>query len=170
MPLGDRRRRDDLRDYVAGQFGDNDAVLIVDETGDLKKGALTVGMQRQYTGIAGRIENAQGVVYLTYAATRGHAMIDRELYLPKSWTEPSDRCERAGVPEDSAFATKPALATGMLTRRFGLASRPGRWPPPPRSTGRTRVAHGVQESGRSATCWRWTLFRARRLLSRPADR
>ena len=75
--------RDDLRDYVTTHLGDTDAVLVVDETGDLKKGVCTVGVQRQYTGTAGRIENAQVAVYLTYAGARGHAMIDRELYLPR---------------------------------------------------------------------------------------
>jgi SRSO17 transposase len=117
--------RDGLRDYVTGQLADSDAVLVVDETGDLKKGSMTVGVQRQYTGTAGRIENAQVAVYLTYAAARGHAMIDRELYLPRSWTTDPDRCERAGVPGDVEFLTKPALATGMLTRALqaGVAAR-----------------------------------------------
>ena len=77
--------RDDLRDYVTGHLGDPGAVLVVDETGDVKKGACTAGVQRQYTGTAGRIENCQVAVYLTYAAPRGHALIDRELYLPGSW-------------------------------------------------------------------------------------
>jgi SRSO17 transposase len=70
--------RDDLREYVVGALGDTDAVLVFDETGDLKKGTCTVGTQRQYTGTAGRIENAQVAVYLTYAAARGHTLIDRE--------------------------------------------------------------------------------------------
>jgi SRSO17 transposase len=74
--------RDDLRDYVITHLGDTDAVLVVDETGDLKKGIHRVGVQRQYTGTAGRIENAQVAVYLTYAAARSHAMIDRESGLP----------------------------------------------------------------------------------------
>ena len=108
--------RDDLRDYVTSHLGDTDAVLVVDETGDLKKGVQTVGVQRQYTGTAGRIENAQVAVYLTYAGAAGHAMIDRELYLPQSWTSDPDRCAAAGVPADIDFLTKPALATGMLTR------------------------------------------------------
>ena len=77
--------RNDLRDYVIDAFGDAGAVLVVDETGDVKKGLDTVGVQRQYTGTAGRIENAQVGVYLTYAAPRGHALIDRALYLPRSW-------------------------------------------------------------------------------------
>ncbi len=86
----------------------------------------TVRVQRQYTGTAGRIENAQVAVYLTYAAARGHAMIDRELYLPRCWTDDPDRCVEAGVPDDVDFLTKPALATGMLTRALG-AGVPARW-------------------------------------------
>jgi SRSO17 transposase len=117
--------RDDLRDYVTTQLGDADAVLVVDETGDLKKGIHTVGVQRQYTGTAGRIENAQVAVYLTYAGTRGHAMIDRELYLPRSWTGDPDRLEEAGVPPEIEFLTKPALATGMVLRALhaGVSAR-----------------------------------------------
>src|SRR5215213_12024580 len=118
--------RDDLRDYVTTGLGDTDAVLVVDETGDLKKGVCTVGVQRQYTGTAGRIENAQVAVYLTYAGARGHAMIDRELYLPRCWTEDPDRCAEARVPDDIDFATKPALAAGMPTRAL-RADVPARW-------------------------------------------
>jgi SRSO17 transposase len=118
--------RDDLRDYVTTHLGDGDGVLVVDETGDLKKGSATVGVQRQYTGTAGRIENAQVAVYLTYAGSRGHAMIDRELYLPRSWTEDAQRCLEAGVPDDIEFLTKPALAAGMLTRALN-AGIPARW-------------------------------------------
>lgn len=118
--------RNDLREHVTAHLGDSDAVLVVDETGDLKKGTCTVGAQRQYTGTAGRIENAQVAVYLTYAGTRGHAMIDRELYLPRSWTNDPDRLAEAGVPEDVEFATKPALAAGMLTRALN-AGVPARW-------------------------------------------
>jgi len=117
---------DDLRDYVTAALGDVDAVLVVDETGDLKKGTGTVGVQRQYTGTAGRIENAQVAVYLTYAGARGHAMIDRELYLPKCWTDDPDRLVDAGVPEGIEFLTKPALAAGMLTRAL-RAGVPARW-------------------------------------------
>ncbi|MCU1682905.1 MAG: transposase, partial [Amycolatopsis sp.] len=118
--------RDDLRDYVTSSLGDTDAVLVVDETGDLKKGVCTVGVQRQYTGTAGRIENAQVAVYLTYAGARGHAMIDRELYLPRSWTDDDQRCADAGVPADIEFLTKPALATGMICRALD-AGVPTRW-------------------------------------------
>ncbi len=117
--------RDDLRDYVMGALGDADGVLVVDETGHLKKGCHSVGVQRQYTGTAGRIENAQVAVYLAYAGRGGHAMIDRELYLPASWTDNPDRLAEAGVPAEVEFATKPALATGMLTRALatGVAAR-----------------------------------------------
>ena len=78
--------RDDVRDYVIDHLADAEAVLVIDETGDLKKGTATVGAQRQYTGTAGKIDNAQVAVYLVYAAAAGHAVIDRELYLPKGWT------------------------------------------------------------------------------------
>ena len=118
--------RDDLREYVIEHLGDAAAVLVVDETGDVKKGAHTVGVQRQYTGTAGRIENAQVGVYLAYAGRSGHAMIDRELYLPRSWTTDPDRCAAAGVPDEVGFATKPALATAMLVRALD-AQVPVRW-------------------------------------------
>ena len=108
--------RDDVRSYVVEQLGDPGAVLVVDETGDVKKGTATPGVQRQYTGTAGRIENAQVAVYLGYAAPRGHALIDRELYLPKSWTGDPARCEAAGIPGHVAFATKPQLARLMIER------------------------------------------------------
>src|SRR3954464_5781802 len=107
---------EDLRDYVVDHLADPGAVLVIDETGDLKKGTHTVGVARQYTGTAGRIENAQVADYLTYVAARGHARSDRELYLPRSWTDDPDRCAAAGVPAGAGFATKPALATAMLVR------------------------------------------------------
>jgi SRSO17 transposase len=108
--------RDDVRGYVVEHLGDAGAVLVVDETGDLKKGTATPGVQRQYTGTAGRIENAQVAVYLGYAALGGHALIDRELYLPKSWTDDPQRCQAAGIPADVEFATKPQLARRMIER------------------------------------------------------
>jgi SRSO17 transposase len=118
--------RDDLREYVAGRLADPGAVLVVDETGDLKKGAATAGVQRQYTGTAGRVENSQVAVYLAYSAPRGHALIDRELYLPKSWTTDPARCRSAGIPEGTAFATKPALARRMIARTL-QAGVPAGW-------------------------------------------
>ena len=108
--------RDDVRDYVTEHLGEDEAVLVIDETGDLKKGTTTVGVQRQYTGTAGRVENAQVAVYLVYATDAGHAVIDRELYLPRSWTNDPDRLQAAGVPDQVGFATKPALAQAMIIR------------------------------------------------------
>jgi SRSO17 transposase len=118
--------RDDLRGYVLGHFADPGAVLVVDETGDLKKGTMTAGTQRQYTGTAGRTENAQVAVYLAYAAPAGCAFIDRALYLPKSWTSDPARCQAAGVPAGTAFATKPALARQMIGRALD-AGTPAAW-------------------------------------------
>jgi SRSO17 transposase len=99
--------RDDLRVYVTEHLGDSDAVLVVDETGDLKKGAHTVGVQRQYTGTAGRIENAQIAVYLAYAGRRGHAMLDRELYLQKSWASNPTAAPPPGCPRMSSLPPNP---------------------------------------------------------------
>jgi SRSO17 transposase len=119
--------RDDLREYVIDAFGDPGAILVVDETGDVKKGTATVGVQRQYSGTAGRIENSQVAVYLTYAAPRGHALIDRALYLPRSWAEDPDRCDGAGIPSDSrGFATKPTLAAELIDRAVA-AGVPAAW-------------------------------------------
>jgi SRSO17 transposase len=119
--------RDDLRDYVIGAFGDPGAILVVDETGDVKKGTATVGVQRQYSGTAGRIENSQVAVYLTYAAPRGHALIDRALYLPRSWADDHDRCAAAGIPyRQQGFATKPTLAATLIDRAVE-AEVPAAW-------------------------------------------
>jgi SRSO17 transposase len=118
--------RDDVRDYVVDYLGDPGAVLVMDETGDLKKGIATVGVQRQYTGTTGRVDNAQVAVYLVYASHAGHAVIDRELYLPRAWTGDSGRLQAAGVPSRVGLATKPALATRMLTRALD-AGVPAAW-------------------------------------------
>ena len=117
---------DDLRGYVVAHLGDPGAVLVVDETGDVKKGTATVGVQRQYTGTAGRIENSQVAVYLTYAAAGGYAFLDRALYLPASWTKDPARCAGAGVPAEVEFATKPALARAMIARALD-AGTPAGW-------------------------------------------
>ncbi|WP_413230047.1 IS701 family transposase [Kitasatospora herbaricolor] len=107
--------RDDIRAYVLEHLGTDDGVLIVDETGFLKKGIASAGVQRQYTGTAGRIENTQVGVFLAYASSRGRALIDRRLYLPDaSWCQDAGRRIRAGVPEQSQFATKPTLAGQMI--------------------------------------------------------
>ena len=105
-----------LRGYVVEQLGERDAVLIVDETGFVKKGQHSTGVQRQYSGTAGRIENSQIGVFLCYAGRGGSAFIDRELYVPKAWTDDRVRCEAAGIPGAVEFATKPQLARSMLER------------------------------------------------------
>jgi SRSO17 transposase len=108
--------RDELRGYVVEHLGDPGAVLVVDETGFLKKGAKSAGVQRQYSGTAGRIENCQVGVFLAYASCHGHALIDRELYLPESWLNDRPRCRAAAIPDAVGFHTKPQLAQGMLER------------------------------------------------------
>jgi SRSO17 transposase len=118
--------RDDVRGYVVDALGDPDGVLILDDTGDLKKGDLTIGTQRQYTGTAGRIENAQVAVYLAYATAGGSTLIDREVYLPKAWTDDPARCTAAGVPEHVRFATKVTLGRRMLARALD-AGVPAAW-------------------------------------------
>ena len=110
--------RDDVRDYVVEQLGDSDAVLILDDTGFLKKGVRSAGVQRQYSGTAGRVENCQIGTFLAYATPRGHALIDRELYVPEVWTADRERCRAAGIPDDVEFATKPRQAMAMLQRAF----------------------------------------------------
>jgi SRSO17 transposase len=119
--------RDDLRAYVVEHLGDDaSGVLIVDETGFLKKGRKSCGVARQYTGTAGDTVNCQVGVFLAYASARGAAFIDRALYLPREWTEDRDRRTEAGVPEETAFATKIELAQCMLARAFAAAV-PARW-------------------------------------------
>lgn len=107
--------RDDIRAYTVEHLGTDGGVLIVDETGFLKKGHASAGVQRQYTGTAGRIENAQVGVFLAYATSRGRTLIDRRLYLPEhSWCADSERRQAAGIPETVQFATKPRLAWEMI--------------------------------------------------------
>lgn len=118
--------RDDLREYVVEHLGDPAGVLIVDETGFLKKGSKSVGVQRQYSGTAGRIENCQACpepirrigVFLGYASPKGRTCIDRELYLPQAWAQDQARRTEDGVPNQVEFATKPELARRMLARAF----------------------------------------------------
>jgi SRSO17 transposase len=141
--------RDDLRAYVVAHLGDPGAVLVVDETGFLKKGTKSVGVQRQYSGTAGRRENCQVAVFLCYAAPRGRAFLDRALYLPKSWAEDRPRRAEAGVPAAVRFATKPQLAKAMLARAFA-AGVPAGW-----VTGDTvygadgRFRHWLETAGRA---------------------
>jgi SRSO17 transposase len=118
--------RDDLRDYVVEHLGDPEAVLVADDTGFLKKGTKSAGVQRQYSGTAGRVENCQIGVFLGYASPAGRTLLDRELYLPQSWTEDRARCREAGVPDEVRFAAKPDLAMRMLARAFA-AGVPAAW-------------------------------------------
>ena len=145
--------RDDLRGYVIGHFGDPDAVLVVDETGDLKKGTATAGVQRQYTGTAGRIENAQVAVYLAYAAPAGHALIDRALYLPRSWTGDPARCR--GRRRSPRHGVRDQAGAGPADDRAGHGCRGAG-----RLGGRRRGLRGQRaaarpgwSAARSATCW-----------------
>jgi SRSO17 transposase len=112
--------RDVVRDYALETLADDQAVLVVDETGFLKQGKKSCGVARQYTGSAGKITNCQIGVFATYASRHGHAFIDRSLYLPKAWTEDAARLKTAHVPADTKLATKPQLT---LAVRGHLAAR-----------------------------------------------
>jgi SRSO17 transposase len=106
--------RDEVRAYGIKALGDPDGVLVVDETGFLKKGEHSVGVARQYSGTAGRIENCQVGVFLAYASRFGQALIDRRLYLPEAWAKDRERRTKAHVPEDIAFATKPEIGRNLM--------------------------------------------------------
>lgn len=116
--------RDQLLDYAGVHLGTDDAVLIVDETGFLKKGDRSVGVQRQYSGTAGRIENCQVGVFLALSTSKGCVLIDRAIYLPESWCADLKRCEAAGVPEKTEFATKPKLAMTMVGHALDQGVKP----------------------------------------------
>ena len=118
--------RDDLRVYVDEHLADPEGVLVIDETGFLKKGRHSVGVQVQYCGTAGRTTNCQIGVFLTYATTKGQIFLDRALYLPESWTNDRSRCRQAGVPDEVNFATKPELARQMIERTLA-AGVPAQW-------------------------------------------
>jgi SRSO17 transposase len=118
--------RNDLRAYVVAHLGTPDGVLVADETGFLKKGTKSAGVQRQYSGTAGRTENRQLGVFLAYASAHGHAFLDRELYVPQSWIDDAPRCQEAVIPAETVFATKPALVQRMLARAMA-AGVPAAW-------------------------------------------
>lgn len=118
--------RDELRRYIVDHLGESGGMLIVDETGFLKKGTKSAGVARQYSGTAGRRENQQVGVFLAYASAHGCALIDRELYVPQEWFNAPPRCQEAGIPATRTFATKPQLAQQMLHRAFAAAV-PARW-------------------------------------------
>lgn len=118
--------RDLLRDYVVEYLADDDAVLVVDETGFLKQGKASCGVARQYTGSAGKVTNCQIGVFLSYVSRHGHAFIDRALYLPKAWTDDPARLQATAVPHEVSFATKPQLAMRMIARAMA-AEVPFHW-------------------------------------------
>lgn len=118
--------RDERRHYVMQHLGDSTGVLVLDETGFLKKGEHSAGVARQYSGTAGKVENCQIGVFLSDASPLGHALVDRELSLPKVWTDDAERYRQAGIRTDRPFATKPQLAQQMLARAFA-ASVPAKW-------------------------------------------
>ncbi|MFE7357188.1 IS701 family transposase [Streptomyces sp. NPDC057543] len=144
--------RDDLHAYVAEHLGANNGVLIIDDTGFVKKGTTSAGVERQYSGTAGRTENCQIGVFAAYATTRGHTLVDRELYLPKSWTEDRERCRAARVPDDRVFATKGELARTIILR--ALASPlPIGWVTADSPTARTPTSAASWKSTSSPTSW-----------------
>jgi SRSO17 transposase len=118
--------RDDVRAYAVEHLGERDGVLVIDETGFIKKGTKSAGVQRQYSATAGRIENCQLGVFLAYTTSKGRTLIDRELYLPKSWIADRDQCDEAAVPDEAEFATKTVLARQMLTPALD-AGVPAMW-------------------------------------------
>jgi len=108
--------RDHLREYVNEKLGDENGVLVVDDTGFLKQGKMSCGVKRQYSGTAGRIENCQIGVFVTYASEKGHAPIDRRLYIPEDWFQTTERCRKAGIPDGVTFQTKPQMALEMIRK------------------------------------------------------
>jgi SRSO17 transposase len=118
--------RDDLRAYVVEQLGDPAAILVLDETAVVKKGTASAGVDKQYAGSVGKLENAQVGVFLAYASPQGVAFLDRALYLPEAWTTDRARAQAAGIPDTVAFATKPELARQLL-ERARAAGAPAAW-------------------------------------------
>jgi len=118
--------RDELRRYVGEELGEPEGIMIVDDTGFIKQGKKSCGVQRQYTGTVGKIANCQIGVFMTYASSKGHTPIDRRLYIPEKWFSEKERCREAGVPEDIGFQTKPELALEML-REATVAGMPYMW-------------------------------------------
>jgi len=139
--------RDDLTAFVVEHLGDPEGVLIMDETGFLKKGSKSVGVARQYSGTAGRRENQQIAVFLTYATARGSAFLDRALYLPEAWASDAERRAEAGVPEATRFATKRELAQQMLARAFA-AKVPAAWVVGDTIYGSDEMRHWLEAQGR----------------------
>lgn len=154
--------RDELRRYVVEHLGRPDAVLVLDETGFLKKGKHSAGVQRQYSGTAGRIENCQVAVFLAYASGQGYAFIDRELYLPETWAQDAKRRQGAHIPEAVTFRTKPQMGIEMLERALA-AKVPFAWVTADSVYGGTwRLRQRIAEAGHgyvlavlSSQSWGW---------------
>jgi SRSO17 transposase len=142
--------RDDLRAYVVGHLGDEvSGVLIIDDTGFVKKGNKSCGVGRQYTGTVGTTANAQVGVFLAYASKQGAACVDRALYLPRAWTDDPERCREAGIPKTVRFATKLTLAQRMLARAF-TAGVPANWVVADSAYGRSHAfRRWLEEQGRA---------------------
>src|SRR5919206_1748448 len=143
--------RDDLRAYVVDHLGDPaSGVLIIDDTGFVKKGDKSCGVGRQYTGTVGAVANAQVGVFLAYASKQGAAFVDRALYLPRGWTANPERCREAGIPKTVRFATKLTLAQRMLDRAFA-AGVPAGWVVADSAYGRSHAfRRWLEEQGRAS--------------------
>lgn len=140
--------RDDLRAYVSEHLGEDNGMLVVDETGFIKKGKKSAGVARQYSGTAGRRENSQVGVFLLYASWQGAAFLDRELYLPEEWMIDRVRCREAGIPDEVGFATKGELAQRMLARAFA-AGVPAKWVVGDTVYGYDQMRSWLEEQGRN---------------------
>ena len=140
--------RDDLCRYVIDHVGEANGILVVDETGFIKKGKKSAGVARQYSGTAGRRENSQVGVFLLYASSQGAAFVDRELYLPEEWTGDRVRCREAGIGEEVSFATKGELAQRMLARAFA-AGVPAQWVVADTVYGYDEMRSWLEEQGRN---------------------
>jgi SRSO17 transposase len=140
--------RDDLRAYVSESLGEEHGMLVIDETGFIKKGKKSAGVARQYSGTAGRRENSQIGVFLLYASDAGAAFVDRELYLPEEWTSDRVRCREAGIADEVAFATKGELAQRMLARAFA-AGMPAQWVVGDTVYGYDEMRSWLEEQGRN---------------------
>ena len=153
--------RDICRDYVIEHIGSPNGVLVVDETGFLKKGTHSAGVARQYSGTAGRVDNCQMGVFLAYASSKGHALIDRALYLPEAWCVDGERRAEVAIPEDVVFATKPVLARQMIERALD-AGVPCAWVSGDKVYGsdhRLRAALEQREQAYVLTVWMPTRIR-----------
>jgi len=144
--------RDQLRDYVHQELNSSDAVLIVDETGFLKKGIHSAGVKRQYTGTAGRIENSQVGVFLCYGSDHGATLVDRELYIPQEWAADGERRRTAGIPDTVEFATKPELARRMIGRALDSCATAA-WVAADEVYGHDSKLRRFWKDGRWPMCW-----------------